>query len=279
MSWLREKRVALASLTVFTLLAGDFWRNLLSWWGWAIIAVALLIAWIVVTARTRVDPRRLPIALAAFLLLTALSTAWSAYPLTTALAVLTTIATVFVGVVMAATISLEQFVRAAGVALRWLIGLSLFFELVVAAVIRAPVFPFFTDYDEPVPAAFFWSRAELFSVLDGGRIQGIVGNANLLATAAALGLIVFGVQLADRRVPVVTAWFWGGMSTLTLLLTQSATVTVALAGCAFTLGVVVLARRLDRQRRRLLYAGTVAGGVVATVTAIALRESVLGLLG
>ncbi len=31
---LRSVRVAFAALMLFTLMAGDFWRNLLSWWGW-----------------------------------------------------------------------------------------------------------------------------------------------------------------------------------------------------------------------------------------------------
>lgn len=279
MKWVRERRVALTALTLFTLLAGDFWRYLFSWWGWGVVVAMLLVGWVMLAVKTRVDPRRIPIALAAFILVAALSTIWSAYPLTTALAVSTTLATIFVGTIMAATVSLEQLLRALGVALRWILGLSLVFEFVVAAIIRGPVLPLWVDYTPPIPRPFYWSRAELFEVFDGGRIQGIVGNSNLLATAAALGLIAFTIQLVDRRVPMVTARFWVGASVLTLFLTQSATITVALAGCAFTLGVVLLARRLDRRWRRMLYAGSIAIGVAGTVAAISLREPILDLLG
>lgn len=279
MGWLRERRVALAALTLFTLLAGDFFRYLLSWFGWAAIVALLLGAWVTLAIRSRVDPRRVPIALAAFLALSVASTVWSAYPLTTLLAVVTTLATAFGGVMMAATLTLDQVIRALGVAVRWIIGLSLAFEFIVGALIRGPVLPFWVDYEPPIPRAFYWSRGELFEVLGDGRIQGIVGNANLLAAAAALGLIVFAIQLIDRRIPRVTAWFWVGASVVTLLLTQSATVTVALAGCGFTLGIVVAARRLARRERSMLYAAAVGTGVLGTVASMALREPLLALLG
>ncbi len=278
MNWVRERRVALTALTLFTLLAGDFWRYLLSWWGWGIVVAILLAGWVALAIKTRVDPRRIPIALAAFILVAALSTIWSAYPVTTLLAVSTTAATVFVGVIMAATVSLDQLLRALGVAARWIIGLSLLFEFVVATIIRRPILPLWVDYEPPIPAPFYWSRGDLFEVFAGGRIQGIVGNANLLGTVAALALIVFAVQLVDRRVPIVTGWFWIGASVVTVLLTESATITVVLAGCAFTLGVVVLARRYPH-RRKTVYVATVGIGVLGTVIAIAVREQLLDLLG
>ena len=58
MSWLRERRVALAGLTLFTLLAGDAWRYSLSWYGWGAIIALLGLAWLAVAVRERVDLRR-----------------------------------------------------------------------------------------------------------------------------------------------------------------------------------------------------------------------------
>src|SRR4051794_17421381 len=70
----------LATLTFFTLAAGDFWRYLLSWWGWGAIVVFLVTAAILELVRSRVDVRRLPLALLGFVGLATVSLAWSAYP-------------------------------------------------------------------------------------------------------------------------------------------------------------------------------------------------------
>lgn len=273
---LRDPRVALTALTLFTLLAGDFWRYLLSWYGWGFVVAALLAGWIVIAVRDRVDLRRIPIALGLVLGLMTVSIVWSHYPGATAIAILTTVATAFVGVVMAHTVSLESLLRALGVALRWILGLSLAFEFVVGAFIRQPVLPLWVSYDEPFPRAFYWSRALLF---EGGRIQGIPGNANLLALVALLGVIVFGIQLARRSVGAAAGSGWMLASLLTLALTRSATVTVAALGVAAALGIVVLARRLSGRGQVALGVGTVAVGVALVTAVIVWREQLLELVG
>ncbi len=276
MTWLRERRVALASLTFFTLLAGDAWRYTVSWYGWGVVVAALLACWVTVAVHHRVDLRRIPIAVGAFAALMVASVIWSAYPAASALGVLSTLATMFVGVVMAHTVDLNQFLRALGVALRWILGLSLAFELVVAAVVQRPVLPFWVSYDEPFPRAFYWSRALLF---DGGRIQGIPGNANLLAFAALLAVIVFSIQLADRRVGAVAGWGWLAAAVLTLVLTRSSTVLIAGAVAVVALTIVVLARRLARRGRvTLLGIAALAAGAFAVV-AIMFRGRLLEIIG
>ena len=276
MTWLRERRVALAAVTLFTLLAGDAWRNLLSWYGWGVIVLAVIAGWIVIAVHKRVDLRRIPIALGALLGLMVLSIVWSYYPGASAVGVLLSLATAFVGIVMAHTLTLEQMLRALGLALRYIIGLSLAFELFVAAVLQRPVLPFWVSWEEPFPKAFYWSRNLLF---EGGRIQGIVGNANLLAFAALLAVIVFAIQLAERRVGTVAGWSWLGAAVLTLALTRSSTVLVAGLAAIVALGIVLLARRLTTRGRLSLYAltGVALAGVVAA--AIVFRETLLALVG
>jgi exopolysaccharide production protein ExoQ len=276
MTWLRERRVALAAVTLFTLLAGDAWRNLLSWYGWGAIVLAVIAGWIVIAVHKRVDLRRIPIALGALLGLMVLSIVWSYYPGATAVGALLSLATAFVGIVMAHTLTLEQMLRALGLALRSIIGLSLAFELFVAAVLQRPVLPFWVSWEEPFPKAFYWSRNLLF---EGGRIQGIVGNANLLAFAALLAVIVFAIQLAERRVGTVAGWAWLGAAVLTLALTRSSTVLVAGLAAIVALGIVLLARRLTTHGRLSLYAltGVALAGVVAA--AIVFRDTLLALVG
>lgn len=276
MTWLRDRRVALTAFTLFTLLAGDVWRYSLTWFGWGAIIVTMLAAWIAVAVAQRVDLRRIPIALGALLGLMVASIVWSHYPGATALGVISTAATVLAGVVMAHTISLEQLLRALGVALRWVLGLSLVFEFLVAAVIRGPVLPLWVSYEGEVPRAFYWSRGLLF---EGGRIQGIPGNANLLAFAALLGVIVFAIQLADRRVGAAAGWGWLVAALVTLGLTRSSTMLVAGLAALVTLAVVLLARRLGARGRLALYGGTALAGAGSVALAVVFRSTLLELVG
>jgi exopolysaccharide production protein ExoQ len=276
MSWLRDRRVALTGVTLFTLLAGDTWRYLFTWFGWAAIVLALLAAWIAVAVRHRIDLRRIPIALGALVALMVVSLAWSHYPGATAIGLVTTLATALGGVVMAHTVSLQQLLRALGLALRFVIGLSLAFELIVGAVVQRAVLPLWVSYDEPIPRAFYWSRGLLF---EGGRIQGLPGNANLLAFAALLAVIVFALQLADRRVGSATGWAWLGAAALTLALTRSSTVLVAGIAVAIVLLVLLAARRLGLRGRLTLYAATTLAGAALITLVITFRRILLDLVG
>jgi hypothetical protein len=284
MSCLRERRVALAGLTLFTLLAGDAWRYSLSWYGWGVITGILGFAWLVVAVRERVDLRRVPVALGAVAALMTLSIAWSAYLGASVIGVLVTLATGAVAILMTQTLTLSEVVRALGVALRWILGLSLLFELVVATLVRQPLLPFWTSYEEPYPTAFNWSRNLLF---EGGRIQGIVGNANLLAFAALLAIIVLAVQWRMRTtdpahetaVPRAVAMGWIAIAVGVLALTRSSTVLVAGVGVVIMLGIVLLARRRAGRSHAILYGGAVivGSGVVALV--VVFRGALLGLIG
>jgi O-antigen ligase len=276
MFWLRDRRVALAAVTMFTLLSGDAWRYSITWFGWGVVAVGIIVGWAAVAVRRRVELRRIPIALGTLLGLMAASLIWSYYPGATALGLIATGATAFIGIVMAHTVSLEQLLRALGVALRWIIGLSLAFELVVATVFRRPVLPLWVSYDEPIPRAFYWSRGLLF---EGGRIQGIPGNANLLAFAALIAVIVFAIQLAERRVGLAAGWGWLGAALLTLALTRSSTVIVAGLVAVVALVVLIVARRLSPRGQLTLFGVTAlaAGGAVAL--ALVFQQQLLALLG
>ncbi|MBX9472741.1 O-antigen ligase family protein [Microcella sp.] len=276
MTWLRERRVALAAFTFFTLLAGDAWRNTISWYGWGLIALVIIVLWGIVAFRLGVDLRRIPIALGALLGLMAASIVWSYYPGATAVGLLTTGATAYIAIVMAHTVSLAQLLRSLGVALRFIIGLSLAFELFVAAVLQRPVLPFWVSWEEPFPKAFYWSRALLF---EGGRIQGIPGNANLLAFAALLGVIVFSIQLAERRVGAAAGWGWLAASLATLALTRSSTVLVAGAAALVAFGVIVLARRLSARGKLVLSGVTAVAAAGVVALALTFREPLLALVG
>src|SRR5690606_12997417 len=158
---------ALGIFAFFTVAAGDFWRYLLSWWGWSAIAVVLLVLATIELVRARVTLRQLPLALLGFLVLCTVSIFWSAYPAGTGVGIAATLATTLLAVFIATCYRWDEVRGMLTAALRWVLGLSLLFELFVSVVIRERVLPFWVDYSdlEKIPAAFYWSRNLLF---DGG---------------------------------------------------------------------------------------------------------------
>lgn len=252
---------ALAALILFTVIAGQFWRNLLGWWGWGSLVVVLIVLCALALARLRPEWswRRTPKSLVLFLAFAALSLAWSFYPGATAIGIGLQLATTLPGLFLGMCLTWPEFLRVLGVALRWVLGLSLLFELFVAAFVGGPLLPFFTDYgEEKVPKAFYWSRGLLF---DGGPIEGILGNRNLLAAAALTALIVFGAQLAARTVRRGPGLAWLAVAVLVFALTRSATVIIAAAAVAVALGFALWARRAGPDGRRPVY--LTAAGLLA----------------
>jgi hypothetical protein len=271
-----RRRLAIAGL--FTLTAGDFWRYLFTWWGWGAIVAVLLTLVIIELVRMRVDVRRLPFTLIAFLVLTALSLIWSDYRLATLAGVALTVITAVFAVYLTHVFDFETFLRAFGVALRWILGLSLLFEFVVAAFIRHPVLPFWVDYSylKKIPKAFYWSRDLLFH---GGQIQGIQGNSNLLALVALFALITFAVQWVAGTASKAWLGFWGVVALATLALTRSSTVLFALAAVVLVGAFLLLVRRTSGTRRRVVFGGGVLVLLGIAAAGYAARGAILDLLG
>ncbi|QEO08614.1 O-antigen ligase family protein [Protaetiibacter larvae] len=269
---------ALAVLSFGVLAAGDFWRYLLSWWGWGALAVLVVTLAVVELVRARVEIRRLPFTLFAFLAFAAVSIAWSAYPGASALGVLATLATATLAAFLATCLSWGEVLETFSDAVRWILGLSLLFELLVAVVIRRPVLPFWVDYSEleKIPAAYYWSRNLLF---EGGRIQGIVGNANLLAMIALLGLVVFVARLVARKGSPLWAWFWIAVAVASIALTRSSTVLVATVVVVLVAVFVLVVRRTSGRARMVVFASGAVLAVASVIGAVLARAHLLALLG
>lgn len=269
-----------AVLALFTVLAGDAWRYSISWYGFGAVAVGLTVTSIVllVRAKSRWHVSALPYPLLAFLALALASIAWSYYPGASAIGITLQFVTTLVALPIALLLDWPQLLAVIGRALRIILALSLLFELVVGVVVRRPVLPLWVDYGgADVPDAFYWTRAELFT---GGRIQGIVGNANTLGMLALLALIVFGIQLASRRVERAPGIAWLALAALTIALTRSATVTVAIAGVAAVLAALLLVRLTTTPRVRAVVVATfAAASVIGTAFVAIFGRGLLGLLG
>lgn len=236
--------------------------------------VLSVILWIVV--RPPFQWRRLPWFVVAFVALATLSLLWSAWPQTTALTLLllwiTTIQALFVGSVL----TWRELVRAAASALKWVMALSLLFEVWVAVFVQAPLLPGFVvgEADDPIE---YWSRNNLF---DGGRLQGIMGNANLLAPVALLAIIVFGIRIALGAPRRMLLWGWIGLSAFLFFRASSATAYVAAAGVVVVLATVLLMRRARRPHERTKYYVAYAFvGIGGLTVLFLLRDAIFTALG
>jgi exopolysaccharide production protein ExoQ len=275
-------------LVLAVLLAGDAIRFTVGWTVFGILAVivGIVAALILVADRRTWRLRDLPAPFVAFLALATLSLAWSAYPGATALGLLTTWLIAIAAVAIGLTVPPARLIRALAAVIGGVLALSIVFELVVATIIRRPVLPLFpqpgVDYSqyETIPKMLYWSRNELFEVFDEGRIQGILGNANNLGFLALLGLIVFALAAADELLRRPVAMTGVALSALTIFLTRSATVTVALVAVLAVAAAALAMRRAATPRARTVtWVSLLAIGAAGITAVIVLRETLLGLLG
>ncbi|MHA3682847.1 O-antigen ligase family protein [Leucobacter sp. HY1910] len=255
-------------------------RNLLGWPAFLVLAAALTVIGVVVFVRekpARFRWYRLPSPLYWFLGLAALSILWSQYRLESVLGVVAQIATTILAVVLAFVLTWHEVLRTLGTALRYLLGLSLAFELFVSWFVREPLLPLWMEAPEgKTPKLLFWSRDLLFA---GGPIQGLVASSVLLGFIALLGVIVFGVQLRAGLVRPFFGWVWLGVAFATVLLTRGATVWVAMLAVAAGLGLALWARRMRPEKRAPLYITGVTLIAAAAAASLFARDFVFGLLG
>ncbi|MCU1580522.1 MAG: O-antigen ligase protein [Rhodoglobus sp.] len=285
----RHARTAFLVLMLVTLLAGDAWRYTIGWAGFATLvglmaAASVTLLWM---QRHRWRFGALPYPLIAFIALAMLSIAWSFYPGASALGVTATLLTAIGAVAVAVTYSWAEILRCLGLALKFVLGLSLVFEFVVSAFIRRPVLPpvaepgiDYAHLPDKIPPMLYWSRNELFDVLHGGKIQGIVGNSTLLSFVALLGIVVFGIQLFDGAYRKRWSILWLTIAALCLALSRSATNILGLAAVVLVVVAVLFVRRARAPRSRTITFGSIIvvalGGVAL---AFVFSKQVLALLG
>jgi exopolysaccharide production protein ExoQ len=275
----RGFRLGFATFVLFTGIAGDFWRNSFSWYGYGVFVVVIAAISIVILVHNRARFRlgSLPYPLLAFIALAFLSIAWSFYPGFTALGAVVLLLTTASAVSIAVTVTWPELLIVLGWVFRLVLGLSFLFELIVAAIIRHPIYPVWVTPESHPAKLLYWSRDLLFHA---GKIQGIVGNSSLLAMAALLALIVFTIQLASKSVKRRWGWFWLAVAVITIGLTQSATIFVALAVIiVVALAALVVRRARTPRGRAYTYGGIVLVAAALGVLADVAQSRILELLG
>ncbi|MDL5486605.1 O-antigen ligase family protein [Microbacterium wangruii] len=246
----------------------------------AVIGVTTVVvsAGVWVVARPIVQWRRLPWFALGYVAFAALSLLWTAWPETTALTLALLAVTTFQALFVGAILTWPELVRALSTAFKWVVFLSLAFELWVSLFVGGPVLPRFVIPLTPAPDPIvYWSRDNLF---DGGRIQGIFGSANPLAYAALFAIIVFAVRYAARVPHRALLWGWIAAAAFLFLRADSATAYLAALMVVVVLITVLIMRTTrrpgERTRYYIVYAAVALGGLAA---AWLLRDVVFGLLG
>lgn len=270
----------IATLALFVAFAGDGIRHLLGLWGFVAVSILTAIACLVVLAvlRPPYHRRRTPKALLAFTAFALLSVAWSAYPGASLFTLTGMLLCTLVGVFLALCFDWAEVVRLVANALKWVLALSILFELWVSVVVRDRVLPFWVEYgDGEPPLLAYWSRNLLF---EGGKIQGILGNSNLLGILALFGVIVFAVQWAAGTVRRGPAIAWLALAAGEFLLTRSSTMIIAAVVAAVVLAGALLVRNAPSPARRTpVYLGGL-GLLLAAAAAVALlNQQLLTVLG
>ena len=254
-------------------------RNLVGWPAFIGLTIGLTVLSIVIFVKLKPERfrwYRLPAPLYWFMILALLSIFWSQYRLESVLGNLAQLVTTIIAVVLAFVLTWHELLRTLATALRYLLGISFLFELWVSVFVREPLLPWWLEQTDPPSRLLYWSRNLLF---EGGMIQGIVASSVIFGFIGLLALIVFAIQLRAGLVRPVTGWFWVLMAALTLVLTRSATVWVALIAVVIALGLALWARRLGPAGRIPLYATGLA--IIATAISLVVfaRTWVFGLLG
>ncbi|WP_454932550.1 O-antigen ligase family protein [Actinomyces oricola] len=269
---------ALGTWAFFLTFSGQGVRNIVGWVPFGGIAAVSGILLLVVFVREghRIPWRSLPVASCAYTALCVLSLAWSQFPHETALAAALMAATSATGILLGCGLSLRQLTVALGRALEATIALSLALEAYVALILGRPLPPLYMRHWEHIPPSYYWSEARL---LQGGPIQGIIGNRNPLAFVALLTLICVVVRWRDDQISRSHLLVWSTLCLVTLLLTRSATVTVAAVVCGALALLLWWLRRLEGGRRRRAVVLAAGAGVTAGLLALVFHRGVTMLLG
>ncbi|MFK0401596.1 O-antigen ligase family protein [Microbacterium sp. NPDC090225] len=272
-------------LTLFVTFAHTAVYNLLGMLGAAVVLVVFTLATVAIgvpmLARNRPQAfrwRRLPWTALAYTTLALVSVAWSQWRGPTLLTWLLLAAVTINGLFVAHVLTWHEIVRALSSTFKWILGLSIALELWVSLVIHGPLLPNFVVIPEDgIDPQLYWVRDNLF---DGGRLQGIVANANILAIISLFAILTFGVLFAARARWRTTLALWMLLAAFFLVRTASTTALICAAAVCVALAVALLMRRARTPGERTrIYVIAIGGSAVLAGAVWLLREPLLGLVG
>ncbi|MFN3865479.1 MAG: O-antigen ligase family protein [Demequina sp.] len=273
-------RSAVTIWTVVLLMSGQGFRYLLGLPLYGVLCVVTVAA-VFAVFKPSLRALKPPLLIGAFVGLATLSIVWSATRAVTVLAVVALVATTAIAMVTARGASNTEFMVRLYRGLQVSLFLGILFELVVTFVVRSAVRPLAGDLEAlaqdrgGAPKQSNWSENLL---LEGGPIQGFVGNRNPFGGIALLVAVMACVLLLDSRIRRLDGWFTLGAAAAVHALTMSATVTASVGVLgALTVGAYVL-RRLRPRAKRVLSFTIIACTAIGAVLTLKYREAIFELL-
>lgn len=257
------------TFVVFSALASGGWVYALGEVGAGVLAglttLATVVIW--VSLRPPLLWRRLPWLAFAFVAWAALPIIWSPSPAGASAVWAILVAATVQAVFIAAALTWRDIVRTFASALKWVIGLSLLFEITVAIVVGDPLLSGFVRGSADSPEDATWSRANFF---DDTPLEGIVGDSGVLGALMVLAIIVFTIRYAARAPRRGLLLVWILVAVFVLVRSGSTVSLIAAAGATLVLTTVLLMRTAkhagERTRFYVLYAAAgVAGGSVVWI--------------
>ena len=271
---------AFVYVALFTVMAGDAVRYSISFTGYAVFALALSIVMGVTFFRMKPwqTVKQVPWPLAALLGLMLVGSLWSNYQLVSlGVSVLQMIQSAF-AIVIAAAFSWRQIMTMLANTIRFILGASILFELYASLVVRGPVPPIFKLYsgDKPPAPDYYWTRGNL---LNGDRVQGIVGNSNILAYLAMIGLVLFAIEYTTSS---MSRWISGTSAVVAvaaIIDAWSMTINIALAAVLVAAIVSIAAEGKDKLTRHRYYRVAWWSVGISALGVLAFRAQIFALMG
>ncbi|MDN4471905.1 O-antigen ligase family protein [Demequina zhanjiangensis] len=274
----RPVRDGLTVWIIVLLTSGQGFRYLLGIPVYAAVCVLSIVA-IAAAFRPTLATVRLPLPLGAFVSLATLTVLWSSTRAVSVLAVVVLLATTFAAAVTVRSAGNRRFMVLLYRGFQVSLGLGILLELVAAFLVRGPIYPPMTDLTSltdgknVVGDDLTWTDGLL---LDGGPIQGWVGNRNpfgmIALLAAVTGVVVLLEGLVRRADAALTLLAAGAVH----LLTMSATVTVA---ALYLAGITIAAfwiRRAPPGGKKVISRAVLTLTAVAAVLTIKYRDVIFG---
>lgn len=258
------------SLTVWVfvlLFNGQGFRNLIGLIAYGIICLITVTLTLYTFRQAWHKQKHTPILLILFLIITGMTTLWSATPWLTTLANLILFATTLTSIIIAKQHTLQKIFLHLHAALIITIAGGLLFELIISIIIQGPAYPLHLEFVHlagvnETAGVVQWSNNNLFT---GGPIQGFIGNRNLYGFTALLLCITAVINRLEKTITTTNAAVSLCIAVAVQLLTISATVTIGF----FAAGILLLAGLLLRVTPVMLQRYIAAGlGIAATVTAV-----------
>jgi len=274
--------VLVAYLSLGVLIAGDsmfaedYIRPSLVWGLWLSLALVCLAgsSYFLFTADWRRVLRQMPVELTLLLALMIASSPWSAYALETVSGFIIQIGITVIALFLAVSFSWRKLLNIFANAIRVIVFGSFVVEL-IASTFKGALAKLISGIDADTEVAL----AQSGHLFDGGRIQGLLGNANLVAAWALIGVITFAIEFTikskNRRLSAVSLV----ASIALIVVAKSAGIIFASVAVLLAAIVSLLAEGKDKQTRHRYYHIAWAAAGVGMFFVLVFRRQVFEILG